>query len=481
MASINEGGKQEQGTLVHDHDIPVPSALKVNVVVEVAIPDDLTLTSYTVNSTPMSSASLSPSFSLLKAETDSVASSISDAVATGLTAKCSVWDGNKLYSDYIQDGLRYMGRDASSVIMLFESPSTASKETSFYNSQVFPIHDYPPMNPSYKTVLGPLRYSMMNGSTYPSYLRDAPPQLLLDHWKKTLPKLPLPTFTNDIESQDATVYAYLPLEKVSNLVNDPYTHYHLAGKDALHLMTKRTPKFLANTQDTRPCIAKVTHSMASKGIFVINNDDDEEELFEFLESTGRPNYVVTEFVDIARSISCHFFIHPSGDIVWLGSSENHKDETGNWSMDSIILRDNQDELRTIQYPYVREVADYCLSLGFWGLGGIDVLIDHDGNGHNVDFNPRATGTCPALMTRTLLKQDGHDYPAGIFRRSSDFAYPGSAEELVREVEAHNDKGQGKIVLASFYEESPTNTLLNIAVYGENLDECRSVINRFAQR
>jgi hypothetical protein len=275
------------------------------------------------------------------------------------------------------------------------------------------------------------------------------------------------------------VYAYLPLENIKQHLNDPHIHYHLAGKDVIHLMTKKTAKLLPNTKDHRPCIAKVTHSMSSKGIFMIRTDEDEQELQSYLNESGNPNFVVTEIVDIHRNVSCHFFIHPNGEIIWIGSSENYKDANGDWSMDSIILLDQQDELRELQLPYAREVADYCLSLGFWGFCGIDVLFDDAGKGFVVDVNPRTTGTSPALMLAQLFEQE-FGYRSGVMRRSSSYAFRGTADELLQQVEEFNDKGEGRVVLLSFYECTPVKTWLNIAVHGETLEECYKVLNRFAE-
>jgi biotin carboxylase len=162
----------------------------------------------------------------------------------------------------------------------------------------------------------------------------------------------------------------------------------IAGKDALNLMTRKTTRLLANTQDKRPCICKTTHSMGSKGIFAIHTDQDEEDFNRFLEESGNPTFVVTEFVEIARNVACHFFIHPTGDVTWFGSNENRRTRDGSWSTDSAIVMDDQDYLCALQMPFVQDVVRYCQALGFWGFCGIDVLFDEAGKGYLVDVNPR---------------------------------------------------------------------------------------------
>ena len=125
--------------------------------------------------------------------------------------------------------------------------------------------------------------------------------------------------------------------QIKNHVNDPDVPYHLAGKDAIHLMTEKTTRLLSDTTTSRPCIAKKTHSMGSKGIFIISNDEDEAEFEQFLLDSGDPNFVVTDFVDIVRNVACHFFMHPNGkDVTWFGSTVNIRNEDESFSTASYL-------------------------------------------------------------------------------------------------------------------------------------------------
>src|SRR3569832_390536 len=209
-------------------------------------------------------------------ESASIVSSVSD-LDFAPSFRVKSWDKKSGYSDYIRDGLRYLNRKETDVVMLFESPSSASADSTFFNCQVYKFHDYPPCSSQTKAVLGPCRYALMNGASYPAFLANgAPPEGLMEHWEATVPGFVKPSFVSEIEDT-AQAYAYLPCESIKHHVNDPHVHYHMAGKDALHLMTKKTPKMLNSTSIQRPCIVKTTHSMGSKGIFVIRTDEDEEQ------------------------------------------------------------------------------------------------------------------------------------------------------------------------------------------------------------
>jgi len=254
--------------------------------------------------------------------TSSVASSISDEVdsldgdsvttvkTSGVTTtnnknkiidsfepKVVDWDKKSRFSDMIKSGLDCLGKpDSNKTVMLFQSPSCSDPTSRFYNGDAYQIHDYPPSCSVYRNVLGPCRYSSMNGSSLPSFLESGtPPTGLVEHWMSYIPGFERPDFVNvDLDNGQNRAYAYLPCENVSHHVNDPLVHYHLVGKDALHLMTDKTTKLLPSTEAKyRPCVVKTTHSMASKGIFVIENDQDETEFFEWLEESGNPPYIVT--------------------------------------------------------------------------------------------------------------------------------------------------------------------------------------------
>jgi ATP-grasp domain len=426
------------------------------------------------------------------------------------------WDRQKKYSDLICDGVQYLQErdqnhavpssddddDASSsntkpqggsarrhhhhnnIVMLFESPSTSTTNASFTNTTNYRFHDWPPLKSTRtKGILGPSRYAAMNGNALPVFLREDPPTGLVDHWQKHIPGFVPPTFVPDIQP-DQAVYAFLPVESIDNAhVNDPSVHYHLAGKDAIHLMTQKTARLLPDTKTVRPCVVKTTHSMGSKGIFIIADDADEAEFEQFLDTAGRPTFVVTDFVDIDRNVACHFFIHPDGSIVWFGSNENHRSAVdGKFSSDSYLLMKDQAELKRMQLPFVEEVVTYCQSLNFWGFYGIDVLFDSRGQGYLVDINPRVTGSCPALMTLSLLHHEYH-YTVGLFRRTGANTYHGSATDLLTQVDAHNatdSSSSTRIILHSFLEVRPGVTKINIGVYGNDLDECERILNDYAK-
>jgi hypothetical protein len=389
------------------------------------------------------------------------------------------WCGTKFFADLIIEGLEYLNQPSEDLVMVYECPSSNNAATTFQNMNNYIIHDYPPTPIAYSMTLRPIRYSFMNGDSAPAFLAGDVPDALQNHWCSTVPGYKKPTYYSDIPA-NAKVHAYLPIEGYQNNVHDPDVHYHIAGKAAINEMTERTTRLYPDTKTVRPCIAKSTHAMGSLGIFVIRNDEDEAKFFEFIESSGNQDYIVTELVDIHQNLACHFFMHPNGDVIWIGSSENLRREDGSFTSDSCFEAKNQDKYRELMAPFVRDVAQYCLSKGHWGFAGIDVLVDSNGKGYNVDVNPRVTGSMPAIMAGKLLNRS--DLTVGKFRKATSSAYRGTCDELMAKIEDYNAKNSSEtmIVVCSLMESTPIKTYCNMAVFGKTNEACEAVFDMFLE-
>jgi hypothetical protein len=92
-----------------------------------------------------------------------------------------------------------------------------------------------------------------------------------------------------------------------------------------------------------------------------------------------------------------------------------------------------------------------------------------------------TGSCPALMTLNLFKKK-YGFTIGLFRRSGDTTFFGSTVDLLQQVTAYNTENEGKsrIVIHSMYEPNVGKTNVNIGVYGNDIEECKEVLNYFAK-
>lgn len=91
------------------------------------------------------------------------------------------------------------------------------------------------------------------------------------------------------------------------------------------------------------------------------------------------------------------------------------------------------------------------------------------------------------MALQQLKRE-HGFTVGLFRRSGDINYFGSAEQLFQEVFDYNSihEGDSCVVIHSMFEQENADgtkkgiARINIGVYGNNLGECKAVLNTFAK-
>lgn len=85
---------------------------------------------------------------------------------------------------------------------------------------------------------------------------------------------------------------------------------------------------------------------------------------------------------------------------------------------------------------------------------------------------------------TLKKlEEKYNFSVGLFRRSGDINYYGTSEELFASVAAFNEEKEGKmrIVIHSVYQPKGKDSCrINIGVYGNNMAECKEVLNKYAE-
>ena len=83
-------------------------------------------------------------------------------------------------------------------ILIFESPSTSSQDTSFYNGDKYLVHDYPSAPRQYWSRMRPVRYSAVGGDVLPVFMDEEPSKALLEHWSSAIPDFVRPTYTTDV-------------------------------------------------------------------------------------------------------------------------------------------------------------------------------------------------------------------------------------------------------------------------------------------
>ena len=95
---------------------------------------------------------------------------------------------------------------------------------------------------------------------------------------------------------------------------------------------------------------------------------------------------------------------------------------------------------------IKPSGDYLHSQGYFGLIGIDILRDKNGDQFLVDVNPRLTGISPFLIASRIFYRD-QGLTEGIYQASVRFN--GTYEELISAAEETAD---ARVCVVSAFED-----------------------------
>lgn len=141
-----------------------------------------------------------------------------------------------------------------------------------------------------------------------------------------------------------------------------------------------------------PCVVKVSSSSAGDGVRICRSEQEVAEAkktFAYMEGA----IFVEEFIEVKHNFCIQFGIsHDSGEIEMIGFNEQFIDRRGEF-LGGIVHPENP-------YPVVDEINEILeeqvlpniRALGWYGVGGIDVLVSQNGKMYVIDPNFRHTAT-----------------------------------------------------------------------------------------
>jgi ATP-grasp domain len=134
----------------------------------------------------------------------------------------------------------------------------------------------------------------------------------------------------------------------------------------------------------------------------------------------------------------------------------------------------QGELERLVRPATEPVAAALHTRGFFGLFGVDVLIDAAGRQYVVDINPRILGSTPLVFSQLSLQKRGKHWEVAIFLTGIVVKAP-SIEALIERAEAVSG---GELIIYSVIEKGINMYGCQIGVFGQSLAECRAIAETF---
>lgn len=181
--------------------------------------------------------------------------------------------------------------------------------------------------------------------------------------------------------------------------------------------------------------------------------------------------VVEEFIAIKENYCVQFVQTYKNRLIYIGSAEQIISEDGkykgNW-----ITKENQPPNKVVEIG--KQIMEKAVSLGYWGIAGIDIVIGEDNQIYVIDLNFRMNGsTVPLLLKESIMDcLNVSTLKLKVFKTVTDFP-------LFNQY-VHTLLKQGKIILLSVYkpvEIVPENPLILICLLAGN---SRSEVIRIEQ-
>ena len=353
--------------------------------------------------------------------------------------------------------------DAPDAWLLPEYPSSNSDETRFQNRDRFIIHDpFPPPPRELLQVLGPHHLMCGWGSQLAATSQVQPPAALIDHWERVLGKDVRPVWKPFDESREyITLFPHESLNANQQVV-DPEVNYAIHSKEVIEKIDCQQADVLPEVKP--PCVAKLSHGYAGLGNFFINSNDDAIAMRQKLdEQWPSAKLVVNSLIEnINGDFGVQFYLRKSGEIVWLGFTEQKFDKNRRWC-GGTFTASMLDEMLPHFEPFIEAAGAYLHSVGYFGVVGIDLLRDTSNQFYLVDVNPRLTGISPFLIASRIFARDGHTN--GIYRASCRFDV--SPDELIAKAEQTTDAKL--LVLSAVQNSSSGQTIAHVSASSTSID------------
>lgn len=156
-----------------------------------------------------------------------------------------------------------------------------------------------------------------------------------------------------------------------------------------------------------PVVIKVASSSSGDGVRIVMNDTDLlQTKQQFKSISGR--IIIEEYVESAHNVGVQFGIpfDSTRPIQILGYNEQLTSEHGGFLAGIINPHKHIAAMQRVYDVLLHRVLPHIRSLGWYGVGGIDVLITRDGRFYFIDANFRMTATSAFIhlqRTKSIVK------------------------------------------------------------------------------
>ena len=369
-------------------------------------------------------------------------------------------------------------QDLHNAYIMPEYPSSFQKNAKFLNENKYFIHDFPPLSLEYIEYLRPIRMCPVAGNDLPILLHHPPNTILQDHWNKWLPWFPEPDVHNlvTVDTGDEKLITLYPLESVPKMKHaiDPDAHFEVLSKAAIPEMGALCPKHMSLDNFTLPCMMKATHGLSCKGTYLVKTEEEAVQVLEELRTDfSCADPVVTDVIQgITGNYCLQFYLFGNGNVQWLGVTNQIITSNCRWG-GGVLNWDEQEDLKNMLFATVEPVMKYLHCKGYFGIVGVDVLKNDEGQ-YVVDVNPRVNGSTPLLLIAPHMAQLGLKHSR--FMTGKTFSC--NMKKLVEETNEVNQSGDGFAVILSA-ADTQHGCEAHIAVFGKTAEGPCNIYDRLA--
>ncbi len=243
-----------------------------------------------------------------------------------------------------------------------------------------------------------------------------------------------------------------------------------------------------NTKLPIPCVIKVAASSGGDGVRVCRTAADIDEAKNaFRKMNGI--IIVEEFVSSLSNLCVHFGVpfDASRPMEIIGASEQLTSGSGGFLGGVVNFAKKQPKMEEIKDLMLKRILPRIREEGWYGVGGVDLLVGTNGGIYVMDFNFRLNATTPYLfqtkngdIKRPVISFTGTFYgDENAFKKSIvPFAKMGSPSQILDVISIIRFKDSYRFNCGMFFgdEESKAKnarTLLDVGIHAEVLGTCTS--------
>jgi hypothetical protein len=333
------------------------------------------------------------------------------------------------------------------------------------------------------------------GDTLSGIVIVPPNPLLVQYWRdhfgfhySHLERMDCSTYLDDLNKSDRSVITLFPFDRLlpqRHAVNSD-THYRLLSKATLAELGVLCPDYQTyhlsqiNLDQIQlppqfPYLIKTSHGLSGEGTYIIRSSSDLnyclEELKKYLKINLLETIIVSEFVQHEVCNYCiQFYVNKQGDVSLIGVTQQLVSSEGNY-LGGLI--DYTDDLSQFSQT-IATVAQYAHQQGYFGVIGLDVLEDRDGQLYAIDANFRINGSTPLCLQRhELLKLN-----KAIAKYSSDYRIEGTLDAVLTRLKPELER-KDFLILSALEKVKYGKIYSEIygIVTGETLEEMQQIEHR----